>query len=249
MKHYATNEPVNWVLNQRTVRLALILGVAGWTRWTSPAADNPSDPLWHKAVALASANEDWVPGLTIVRLDIVRKGKTNATHEIWQESRLGNNGAVVKTTVKVLEDGKEVTKPEKSKEENDKHSLRSPFNAQAQDQLTVQPTHRTRSILGKSCVGYEFVTRDPNGPSARGRAWLDQETGAPLELENVTLDPLPDKHLKELSITTRYETPFEGVWRARETLIAAKASVFFISVDTLTTISLTNYWRKPKPAL
>ena len=40
------------------------------------AADAPQDPLWRKAVAVADANADWVPGLVISRIEALHKGES-----------------------------------------------------------------------------------------------------------------------------------------------------------------------------
>src|SRR5690348_584554 len=77
------------------------------------AGDTP-DPLWQKAIG--RSNADWVAGLVITRSEIVYKGETNGVHEVWQRSSLGKNGNVVTHTVKVVEDGKDVTEEEKKEE-------------------------------------------------------------------------------------------------------------------------------------
>jgi hypothetical protein len=176
------------------------------------AADAPNDPLWSKAVAVAAANSDWVPGLVITRSEVLRKGEAIGVHEMWQRSKLGPKGEVVTETVKMLEDGKDVTKVEETKNEEKRGTKKvdgkgggNPFDASVQDRLSLKVMARSRTIAGRDCVGYAFELRNTNGPMVRGTAWLQKETGVPSEIENMTLDPLPDKHLKHLTLTTRYE--------------------------------------------
>jgi hypothetical protein len=99
-----------------SLRTATVLTLAlFWSRTFVFAADATKDPLWRKAVVVASANADWVPGLVITRSEVLHKGEIVGVHEMWQRSRLGPKGEVVTETVKMLEDGKDVTKPEKTK--------------------------------------------------------------------------------------------------------------------------------------
>src|SRR5882762_2058523 len=51
-----------------------------------PAADGLHDPLWRKAIAVASTNADWVPGLVVMRSEVLRKGTSQGVHEMWQRS-------------------------------------------------------------------------------------------------------------------------------------------------------------------
>src|SRR5204863_2637123 len=110
--------------------------------------------------------------------------------------------------VKILEDGKDVTKKEKakSKAKNDAEKPGnkgggSPFDPGVQDRMSLKATARTRVIAGRNCLGFAFEMTNTYGPTTRGTAWLDKETGIPTEIENMTLNPLPDKHFKRLVLT------------------------------------------------
>ena len=230
--------------------LALVLF---WSRTLLFAADATKDPLWHKAVTVAAANADWVPGLVITRSEVLRKGEVIGVHEMWQRSKLGPKSEVVMETVKVLEDGKDVTKQEKKKNKEKGETKKAnskgggnPFDAAAQDQLSLKVIDRSRTIAERACVGYAFELRNTNGPVVRGTAWLDKETGVPSEIENMTLDPLPDKHLKHLTLTTRYETTTNGAWLAKTMTAASTISVMFIKADARTTTTFSEHWKKPQ---
>lgn len=128
----------------------------------SAIAAAPPDPLWRKAIAISSANSNWVPGLVITRSEVLRKGKPQGTNEMWQRSTLGTNGEVITKTVKMLEDGKDVTEKEKPKgkdkdagKSNGAGSL-NPFDPEVQDRLALQATGRSRLIDGRDCTGYSF---------------------------------------------------------------------------------------------
>src|SRR5262245_47165964 len=206
-----------------------------WSTTFLFAADAMKDPLWRKAVAVAAANADWVPGLIITRSEVLHKGEVVGVHEMWQRSKLGPKSEVVTETVKILEDGKDVTKQEKTKnkeksgmKKTDGNGGANPFDAAVQDQLSLKVMDRSRTIAERACVGYAFELRNTNGPVVRGTAWLDKETGVPSEIENMTLDPLPDKHLKHFTLTTRYETTTNGAWLAKTITATSTMSVMFI---------------------
>ena len=79
----------------------------------------------------------------------------------------------------------------------------------------------------------------------RGTAWLDKETGVPSEIENMTLDPLPDKRLKQLTLTTRYETTTNGAWLAKTMTATSTLGVMFIKADARTTTTFSEHWKMP----
>jgi len=224
-----------------------------WSRTFLFAADATKDPLWSKAVAVAAANADWVPGLVITRSEVLHKGEVVGVHEMWQRSKLGPKREVVTETVKILEDGKDVTKQETTKKKEESKTKKTdskgggnPFDAAVQDQLSLKVIDRSRTIAERACVGYAFELRNKNGPVVRGTAWLEKETGVPSEIENMTLDPLPDKHLKHLTLTTRYETTTNGTWVAKTMTATSTMNVMFIKADARTTTTFSEHWKKPQ---
>jgi len=236
----------------RQAKVVILLALVVFSSVTLLFAGAPPDPLWKKAIAIADTNSDWVAGLVIIRSQVIYKGETNGVHELWQRSKPGRNGDVVTETVKVLENGKDVTEQETKKEQRRKgkaggQGSSSPFNPAVQNRLSLTLTNRTRSIEGKDCVGYFFELRDNGkGPTTRGMAWLERETGIPAQLENVTLDPLPDKHLKGMTILTRYESTPDGAWRVKEMRTTGKVSMFFIKADVQSTMTFSEYWKPPR---
>jgi hypothetical protein len=54
---------------------ALTFGVAG-------AA--PQDPLWRKAIEVTRENRGWIPGLVVMRSEVLHGGKVEGVQEIWQ---------------------------------------------------------------------------------------------------------------------------------------------------------------------
>jgi hypothetical protein len=152
--------------------------------------------------------------------------------------------------VKVLEDGKDVTAKEKKSTDDIKGANNigsSIFYSKTQKFLSVTPTERTKRITDRECVAYEFQQKNQEGPTLKGTAWLEKETGRPVELENMTFDPLPDKHVKRMAITTRYAPTPEGGWQVKETIMNGVAGILFIKAEFQSTMTFSEYWKKPQP--
>ncbi len=98
-------------------------------------------------------------------------------------------------------------------------------------------------IAGRDCVGYLFELKNVDGLVVRGTAWLEKETGIPREIENTTVEPLPDKHLKSLTMTTHYEMT-NGMWFAKSTESASTVSIFLIKAQVRSTTTFSEHWRK-----
>lgn len=217
------------------------------------AAHPTNDPLWAKAVGVASTNWGWVAGLTVVHSEVLSKGESQGAHEIWTRSTPGTKGEVITETVKVLEDGKDVTAKEKKKDkEKEKSGAKkpgsgggNPFDPHVQDQISVKPTGRAKAVSGRSCTAYEYELRGKDRQVTKGTAWLEKDTGWPAEIENMTIDPLPDKHLKQLTITTRYESSAEGAWRIKEMITSGVVGILFIKADIRSTATFSEYWKRP----
>jgi hypothetical protein len=217
------------------------------------AADTPQDALWRKAIAIADANADWVPGLVVSRSEALYKGESAGVNEIWRRSTLDQKGEVTTETVKILEDGKDVTKQEKAKAKEKPNPAKpgnkgggNPFDPEVQDRVTLKTTARSRVIADRDCLGIAFELKNTNGPTTRGTAWLDKETGTPTEIDNMTLDPLPDKHIKRLVLTSRYETTTNGGWHLRSMETTGTVARMFIHVDIRSTTTFSEHWKKPQ---
>src|ERR1044071_2666119 len=97
-------------------------------------AETSEDPLWRKAVAVARTNAGWIPGLVVVRSEVLHKGKIEAVREWSERSTLGKTGEVIAETVKILEDGEDVTVKEKKEHDRDekKKAISAPKNGRTQ---------------------------------------------------------------------------------------------------------------------
>src|SRR5580765_275633 len=180
-----------WISRMSASTFCLLCGT-GWF-W---AVEPPQDPLWRKAVAVCSTNGDWLAGLVVMRSEVLYKGQSAGVHELWERCSLGRNGEVLTETIKVLEDGKDTTPKEKSKSKAKQDTKKSanpgggnPFDPKVQNQVTAKLTGRSKVLDGKNCVAYEFELKASNALVFRGTAWLETDTGRPIETENMSLNP------------------------------------------------------------
>ncbi len=217
----------------------------------------PPDSLWQKAVAIAQANDPWIPGLMVSRLEMLDgKGGAQSVEEFWVQFTLGADGKVQSKRVKHLKDGKEVSEPEPSEgrdedgpQEKEKHSFsfsftESPFHPKVQGKVAFQRTTQTKTIRGRPCAGYPFTLRKEKGAIERGTAWLEEGTGVPVELQ-FSPSPLP-KRVQRLVTTVRYETTPEGAWHPVEIVFEGEGGFLFIKRRFRNVIRLSEYRRHPE---
>jgi len=219
------------------------------------------DSLWQKAVTLSGGNEDWVPGLLVVRMEMLDgRGSAQSTEETWLKMSLGPDGKIKVDLIKQVKDGKVKDGPEtkvetrsgegKKKGERAKTSVSigsdNPFSPQVQGNVSAKRTAQPKTILGKPCAGYEFKLSTKKGKTLSGTAWLEDPTGIPLEIQ-YTVRPLP-AHVQRLSTLVRYETTPEGAWRPREMVMEGSGGFLFIKKAYRGVIRFSDYWKCPPGA-
>lgn len=221
---------------------------------------NLQDPLWQKAVALSRANEDWVPGLLVVRMEMLDgQGKAQSTEETWVKLSLGPDGKIKEERVKQVKDGKVKDSPEVKVEaragqgekkgggKRSSYSVNSsdnPFSPKVQGGVSAKRIAQPKTILGRPCAGYEFTLTAKEGKAEKtlsGTAWLEDPTGIPLEVQ-YTVRPLP-AHVQRLSNLVRYETTPEGAWRPREMVMEGRGGFLFIKKAYRGVIRFSDYWK------
>lgn len=224
-------------------------------------ANNP-DSLWQKAVALSGANEDWVPGLLVVQMEMLDgKGSAQSTEETWMKMSLGPDGKVKEDVIKQMKDGKVKDGPEtkvetrtgEEKKKGEKKgtsisisSSDDPFSPKVQTSVSAKRIAQSKTILGKTCVGYEFTLTSKEGKTQSGIAWLEDPTGIPLEMQ-YTVHPLPP-HVQHLSTTVRYESTPEGAWHPQEMVMEGSGGFLFIKKAYRGVVHFSDYWKCPPGA-
>ena len=78
----------------------------------------------------------------------------------------------------------------------------SPFSPDVQEKVKIKVSDQRKELYGKMCLAFEYIQEFKEG-LVIGVAWLNEETGAPVELQS-SPDPLP-KQIKKMITTVRYE--------------------------------------------
>jgi hypothetical protein len=208
--------------SSRALVLNAVAVLALETATGAAAVETPD--LWARAVATMNAGPKLTPEKLYQKFELLDgKGAPTLVNETWMELTRNDRKKLEMRRVKVLKDGKDVTREELERERKERASHPNQGKASAEDDpflLRMQPgvtaTRRgAEDVGGRACVAYDYVLRgsvtydDKKQPTTfRGRAWLDASTGAPVKTE-YTQDPLP-KMTKEMKTTVDYAAHASG---------------------------------------
>ena len=200
------------------------------------AFSSEQDLLWQKAVEVAAANSDWIPEKVIHYEEVYSRlgirQEVTETHSTLQKLE---SGEVELTFEKVVYNGRDITEEfleEFGKtlilEESEYH-VEHPFqripakltDAPQNKAVEYEQKGRTRTILGKSCILYEFIYTNEKG-TWEGTAWLEESTGIPVLVEGTLVTvPLDEKWytISDLKIITEYVTNGNGAWYPGKSIV------------------------------
>jgi hypothetical protein len=222
----------------------------------------PVDSLWLRAVALSEMNDDLVPGSIRTRMQEVDKhGEPKdgeKYRESWAKLSLGEDGEVEFETVKVMDDGEDITaewkaeeeerkaKRDDEDEESESHEMEdyNPFDPESQERMSIDRLSTGEVVDGKNTVMYEFTEHTEDDEEVRGRAWLETDTGVPVRVE-YTVDPLP-KRVKHMATTMEYEYVAPDSLVVKSMFIEATGGILFIKKHFHMSMTFTDYWRLPE---
>ncbi|MBN2498939.1 MAG: hypothetical protein JXR96_30395 [Deltaproteobacteria bacterium] len=211
------------------------------------------DSLWAKAVELADRNRSWVAGRMEIRSQVQDGDGKIEQREACSYRNLKAEGGRIRTELqKATRDGKDVTSEKRASEASEKGDLvvrlhsDHPFLPEDQPKVALARTAKTKEIQGRQCIGYEYSLRIDAQTSTSGTAWLDSQTGAPLEIE-FSQRPLPP-HTDRMRTSIRFELSSAGCWRESGRRTEAEASFFFQTKHLLTEMSFGDYFRSEPTA-
>ena len=254
---------MKWILMVGIVVFPVVLCVS-----VGVATEANPDSLWEKAVELSEANQGMIPGLMVMRMEEVNKRgepkNDNEYYEVWTRHTPGKNGDVVEETVKVVENGKDITDQAKTereeaerKEEMPKAADRedeesgplswssySPFRPKDQRDYSFQATGEEEVVSGRPCAVYQFEGTTEKGGSRSGKAWLEEKTGVPVRIK-YTQDDVPE-HVKTCWTTTDFEYAPDGSPHTTELAVVMTAGTLFFKQHHRLTITMSEYWRMPE---
>ncbi len=208
--------------------------------------------LWEKAIEYAAAARGWTAGRSVTRVEKLRKsGAVESVEEIWSSFSAAPDGSVEEAIVKVVKDGRDRTEEVRRRKARERDQSRRSgtadtepgvFEPAAQPYVRRARTDDVRTIDGRACRGYEFTQKTRDGV-ARGTAWLDDETGRPVEL-SFTPEPLPSL-VKRLSVRIRFEFTPPDRWVAAKIESEGTGGLLFVQREFRTRTTFSHYWRRP----
>ena len=220
--------------------------------------DHPDAGIWKKAMSLAARNANWVPSDIYLRVEeLNRSGSVKNTRETWMKLPPGDSDRLRPEVVRALKNGEDVTaevrekaarQSERDKEAEGENAMRvtTPFDPEVREEVTFSATGEWRMISRSWCVGFDFTqaVKPPKGEpfSLRGKAWLEEGTGAPLLL-TFTLEPLP-LGVKRIENTVRFEFGGEDRWFPIAAETEVTAGILFFKKNFRTRMEFGGYERK-----
>ena len=207
----------------------LITACAAAAAWGSD-----QDPLWQKAVEIASVNDNWVPGHVIHREDVysrlgIRQEKT-VTHSQLQRHQKRD---VEVTFLTIHQNGKDITEEFTSEFgktvilEEDEYTVDHPFKPSSLNSVEYNKLDKVKKINGRACIAYEFTYVDKRG-TWEGTAWLEEDSGVPIYVQG-TLVSVPFEEgwytLLGLEVATSFTTNENGSWLPETAVVDSRIEV------------------------
>jgi len=160
-----------------------------------------ADSLWDSAVSIYGKNRDSKPNpkSAYILMESGAPGKKSNSNEVWEEYKY-EGGKPYRRIIKVMKNGAEQPIPEqakgrwspltnkKSEKKEDYKSIADIFYSPQQKNVTYQRTGKSKTVYGKKCVEYSFTFikhRKGKKVTTLGKAYLEEGTGAPLEIRRV----------------------------------------------------------------
>ncbi|MGQ9617026.1 MAG: hypothetical protein ACUVWJ_11585 [Spirochaetota bacterium] len=233
----------------------LFLATFGTIFFDTGAADN--DPLWEKAVEIASLNENWVPGYVIHNEAVYSKlGIRIENTETHSNLRKLQDGKVEVIFLKVLQNSRDITEQFKKEIgeriilEEDEYKVEHPFRSFLQQNVSFKRLNKRKVINRKNCVLYEFTYRNEQG-TWQGVAWLEEKTGTPVLVQGRLITvPFKDEWctISGLETTISFYSN-NGDWYPESSIIDSIVEIGDNPSDVYKgrvkeTYEFRDYWRK-----
>lgn len=219
----------------------------------APSAGPLTDPLWLKAVESARAAKPWVPGVTVMRIEVSDdRGKLLDSYESRFSISPDAGGVPVMSVESSIHNGKDETKKEREAQEKRNRDAAkdgkpafdmgdNPFDPDVQALVTGHLRDGTEEIGGRTCVVYTFSLKRKDGSYAEGTAALERDTGTPVEVR-YTLSPLP-RGAQSFTAVLRYGPGPAGQGFLQGVEMNGKGRILFISRAFHSDIVLDGWWK------
>ncbi len=216
-----------------------------------------ADALWDRAIGVATANRDFVPGRWVERREVFNvRGEPDLVSSTTVVFSQSETRAIELELVNAETNGTNITEELKETfgEQIDHYSLRNaeynPFHPNHQRRIKMERDGRSRVIGAQVLVAYTYRQTTDNG-TWDGTTWIDEVSGRPTEL-SARLLGLPkmmerDKR-HELILNVIFYTGPENAWYPtrvatleRATLNTFPHSAFYAKIET--SIRLSEFWK------
>ena len=206
-----------------------------------------SDSLWARAVEIVRISRDWVPGRAEFALATVDdKGAPQETWRVTYHLSRTPTGDVALDVVSAAHNSADTTVKEQANQRKRKATPFSmgdnPFDPLVQDSVQAAPRGEKAEKAGRICAGYDFKLTKKDGSVVTGVAWLEEKTGAPVEVSS-TASPLP-RGVFKLTTTMHYAAGPAGEGFLRDVFVEGVAGILFFKKGFRSTISVDGYWRR-----
>lgn len=204
------------------------------------AAPASADALWERAAALVTAGRHLVPGTRVTRTqEHAADGALRSVRETEVRARI-DDGELTYELVRSVRDGQAVG-PGDADGATGASATRfsDAFQADLSAIAGAERDGGTRTIRGQRAVGYR-IEQPEDRYTIRGRAWLSEQEGVPLEVE-YTVDPLP-LMVDAMDLRATYELA-DGHALVSEVAVRVDVSVFiFYRARYTITVFLDDYF-------
>jgi hypothetical protein len=232
-----------------------------------------AEDLWPRAVEWGSAFQHWLPGTMVMVSEMLDKeGKAVETTEVHFRLSQKPGGELDQELLQYVKNGRDLTAAKKAemekaraeeeaKEKADDGKRKAKgddgeasigvevagvFHPDLQKGTQVKPGVQRRAVGGRIGLEHAFTQKQKDGSTVKGTAWLDRESGLPLEVDYVP-DPLP-KYLKSLISVIRYGPGAGENWHAVEMVSEGVGGILFIKKRFRFTMKFGDYFQYPPPA-
>lgn len=212
----------------------------------SAAAD--PDPLWLKAVDVASASRRWIAGeIRTSEQELDRKGNVKSSQDYVSSVRLGPDGKLLAEHWRI-ENGNRVPHVDDEDDPDDSSDPSvgfGPLDAECQPFVRVDRLPGTTIVGGAPCAEYSFELAPANDPSRlRGSVRIDERSGIPLRI-SFSPEPLPDD-VKSLSVDLSLVSPDGLSVRPFSMTTDVSATVFFMTKKIRLVQEFGSFWLAPE---
>jgi hypothetical protein len=219
----------------------------------SPALAADVQGLWAKAVQQLESSKHWIPGSVHTVIQETDSEGQALSQEVLQVVTVPEvPNSIRRQLLSARKDGEDVLASRKervegvrSKEDHRTHRENqdikgNPFAQVSQTGMTVRDLNEVRKKEEKNWIKVGFVRTEKRKELYRGWAWLDSETGAPMEVEVEMLDR--QWMVKSFVTHIHFGKIGDGGWGATRMSVKGHGGMLGMRRYFQTELTLTKHW-------